>query len=360
MCNYCGVGLLLLWMLQNGKYWGIVCFNKSVKTTKWRFLWVWTLPLKTTTTTSLNHECIFSFTVNGLWLSFPIEINMPLNCDLQMSFGINQSINFCVYLCLSIYVCQSMCLCIDLSIHHLSVYHLFVYRSVYPSSVCWSVYLCICVYLSLPICLFVYRSICVYPSSTFLSVYLFINLSLSICLSMHLSVFIDLHLSISVFVHRSICQSIYLSSCLFICYLFAIEDKYERQRIRCTIVANIIIHHLLYSPNVFLTLLIDINDDHRAGWTFWWCNNELIVGLIQDFVDRLAVDFWDVLIRDQCTVRTYILFMKYFLQHQWHAMQHFNRYFSGVVSNVFIETTSHISMAQNHSTIMKTHTHSLA
>lgn len=230
----------------------------------------------------------------------------------------------------------------------------------WPTNELWnqSINLCVC----LSIC--VYRSIYVYPSSTFLSVYLFINLSLSICLSMHLSVFIDLHLSISVFVYRSICQSIcqsiYLSSCLFICYLFAIEDKYERQRIRCTIVANIIIHHLLYSPNVFLTLLIDINDDHRAGWTFWWCNNELIVGLIQDFVDRLAVDFGDVLIRDQCTVRTYILFMKYFLQHQWHAMQHFNRYFSGVVSNVFIETTSHISMAQNHSTIMKTHTHSLA
>lgn len=133
------------------------------------------------------------------------------------------------------------------------------------------------------------------------------------------------------------------------------------QRIRCTIVANIINHHLFYSPNAFLSLLIDINDDHRAGWTFWWCNNELIVRLIQDFVDRLAVDFWDVLIRDQCTVRTYILFMKYFLQHQWHAMQHFNRYFSAVVSNVFIETTSHISMTQNHSTIIptwrRTHTH---
>jgi len=26
--------------------------------------------------------------------------------------------------------------------------------------------------------------------------------------------------------------------------------------------------HLFYSPNVFLSPLIDITDDHRAGWTF--------------------------------------------------------------------------------------------
>jgi len=85
------------------------------------------------------------------------------------------------------------------------------------------------------------------------------------------------------------------------------------------------------------------------------------VGLIQDSVDRLAVDFRDVLIGDQCTVRTYILFMKYFLQHQCHAiLDHVEEMesFSVVVglSNVFIETTSHNSTAW-HKIILRSSLH---